>query len=59
MPTTTTVVTLTERKGDGTVMAIETRFASVQDMERLLSMGMEEGIREAVGQMDGILAAAA
>jgi len=28
-------------------------------MERLLSMGMEEGIREAVGQMDGILAAAA
>jgi uncharacterized protein YndB with AHSA1/START domain len=58
MPTTTTVVTLTERMGGGTVMAIETRFGSVEDMERLVSMGMEEGIQEAVGQMDGILAAA-
>ena len=56
MPTTTTVVTLTEREGGGTVMAIETRFPSLEAMEQLVSMGMEEGIKEAVGQMDGILA---
>jgi uncharacterized protein YndB with AHSA1/START domain len=56
MPTTRTVVTLTEREGGGTRMAIETRFASVEEMERMLSMGMEEGIAAALGQIDGILA---
>jgi uncharacterized protein YndB with AHSA1/START domain len=55
MPTTRTVVTLTERDG-GTVMAIETQFGSVEEMERMVSMGMEEGITLAMGQMDGILA---
>jgi uncharacterized protein YndB with AHSA1/START domain len=55
MPTTRTVVTLTERYG-GTVMAIETQFGSVEEMERMVSMGMEEGITLAMGQMDGILA---
>ena len=57
MPTTRTVVTLSERDG-GTVMAIETRFASLEEMDRMVSMGMEEGITLAVGQMDGILAGA-
>ena len=55
MPTTRTVVTLTARDG-GTVMAIETQFASLEEMERMVSMGMEEGITAAVGQIDGILA---
>jgi uncharacterized protein YndB with AHSA1/START domain len=57
MPTTRTVVTLSERDG-GTVMDIETRFASLEEMDRMVSMGMEEGITLAVGQMDGILAGA-
>ena len=56
MPTTTTVVTLTERDDGGTLMAIETRFPSLQAMEQLVSMGMEEGIIAAMGQMPEILA---
>jgi uncharacterized protein YndB with AHSA1/START domain len=43
--------------GDGrTRMSIESRFPSVEAMEQVLAMGMEEGITEAVGQIDAILA---
>jgi uncharacterized protein YndB with AHSA1/START domain len=56
MPTTTMVVTLAERDGGGTLMAIETHFPSLQAMEQLVSMGMEEGMASAVGQIAGILA---
>ncbi len=56
MPTTTTVVTLTERDGGGTVMAIETQFPSLGAMEQLVSMGMEEGMVAALGQIPEILA---
>ena len=56
MPTSTMVMTLTERDGGGTLMAIETRFPSLQAMEQLASMGMEEGITAALGQIPGILA---
>jgi uncharacterized protein YndB with AHSA1/START domain len=56
MPTMVMVVTLTERAGGGTVMAIETRFPSLPAMEQLVSMGMEEGMAEALGQIDAILA---
>jgi uncharacterized protein YndB with AHSA1/START domain len=56
MPTTTTVVTLTERDGGGTLMAIETQFPSLQAMEQLESMGMEEGMAAAMGQIAEILA---
>jgi uncharacterized protein YndB with AHSA1/START domain len=56
MPTTSMVVTLTERDGGGTVMAIESRFPSLEAMEQLVSMGMEEGIVSALGQIDEILA---
>lgn len=55
MPTTTTVVTLTERDGGRTLMAIETRFPSVEAMEQLVSMGMEEGMAAAMSQIDEIL----
>ena len=51
------VMTLTERDGGGTVMAIETRFPSLEAMEQLVSMGMEEGIAAALAQIDEILAA--
>lgn len=56
MPTTTTVVTLTKRDGGGTLMAIETHFPSLQAMEQLLAMGMEEGMTAAMGQITDILA---
>jgi uncharacterized protein YndB with AHSA1/START domain len=59
MPVTTTVVTLTERDGGGTLMAIETRFPSAEAMAQLASMGMEEGMLEAIGQIPAILADAA
>lgn len=56
MPTTTTVVTLTERDGGGTVMAMAARFPSLRAMEELVAMGMEEGVVAAMGQMPAILA---
>jgi uncharacterized protein YndB with AHSA1/START domain len=55
MPTTRTVVTMTERAGGGTVMTIEARFPSGEAMEQLIAMGMEEGMGAALGQMDDIL----
>jgi uncharacterized protein YndB with AHSA1/START domain len=39
-----------------TRMSIESRFPSVAAMEQVLSMGMEEGLTQAVGQIDAILA---
>lgn len=56
LPITGMVVTLTERAGGGTVMAITSRFESVEAMEKMLAMGMEEGMAAALGQIDGILA---
>ncbi|MEV5550892.1 SRPBCC domain-containing protein [Streptomyces sp. NPDC052309] len=56
MPTTTTRVRLTERDG-GTRMEIRSVFDSLEQMEQLTKMGMEEGLREAVGQMDALLVA--
>ncbi len=55
MPTTTTLVTLTEH-GGRTSMTIETHFPSLQAMEQLAAMGMEEGMTAALGQIDAILA---
>jgi uncharacterized protein YndB with AHSA1/START domain len=57
LPTTTAVVTLSAKSGGGTRMAIETRFASTEDMEQILDMGAEEGMKEAMAQMDDLLAA--
>jgi uncharacterized protein YndB with AHSA1/START domain len=56
MPTTAIVVTLTSRDDGGTLMAIETRFPSLEAMEQLRSMGMEEGMAAALGQIPEILA---
>lgn len=39
-----------------TRMSIESRFPSVEAMEQVLAMGMEEGLTQAVGQIDAILA---
>lgn len=56
MPTSTMAVTLSERDGGGTLMTIQSRFPSLEAMERLVEMGMEEGMAAALGQMDQILA---
>ena len=58
MPTGLMVVALTENEG-GTLMAIESSFESLETMEKLLEMGQEEGMLEAIGQIEGILAARA
>ena len=39
----------------GTRMAIVTTFPSVEAMEQLIAMGMEEGMQGAMGQIDGVL----
>ena len=46
-----------EDVGNGrTRMSIESVFPSTEAMEQVLAMGMEEGLTEAVGQIDAILA---
>jgi uncharacterized protein YndB with AHSA1/START domain len=55
MPVTRVTVQLTE--GDaGTRMEMHLRFESREDMEKLVNMGTVEGLQEAVGQMDALLA---
>ena len=56
LPIMTMRLGLAERAGGGATMTIVTHFASVEDMERILTMGMEEGMTAAVNQMEGILA---
>ncbi|HWB70260.1 MAG TPA: SRPBCC domain-containing protein [Solirubrobacterales bacterium] len=51
------IVTLAEADGR-TTMAIESHFTSREDMEKLLEMGQEQGMKEAMGQIDGLLAGA-
>jgi uncharacterized protein YndB with AHSA1/START domain len=59
MPTMTINVTLEEQDDGVTRMAIETAFPSRESMDQLISMGMEEGMTAAVGQIDDILRAGA
>jgi uncharacterized protein YndB with AHSA1/START domain len=49
------VVTL-EPHGAGTRMTLVSTFTSAEQLEQMAAMGMEEGLREALGQLDGILA---
>jgi len=45
--------------GGRTRMSIDSAFPSTEAMEKLLAMGMEEGLKQAVGQIDAILQEAA
>jgi uncharacterized protein YndB with AHSA1/START domain len=56
MPLNSARVTIVDIGGGRTRMSIETIFPSAEAMEQILAMGMEEGLREAVGQIDAILA---
>lgn len=55
MPTTVMSVEITDRPG-GVTTTIVTRFPSLEAMEQLVAMGMEEGLQQAMGQIDAILA---
>jgi uncharacterized protein YndB with AHSA1/START domain len=54
MPTMTVQMQLTEHAG-GTRMELRTVFDSREQMEQLDGMGMTEGLRQAVSQMDALL----
>lgn len=58
MPTMIIRTALADRPGGGTQVDIHTTFVSLEQMEQLIEMGMEEGMQAAMGQMDGVLAAA-
>lgn len=55
MPTTVATVTITEVDG-ATKMTIESKFGTREGMERVIEMGMEQGMTEALGQIDALLA---
>jgi uncharacterized protein YndB with AHSA1/START domain len=56
VPTIHGRVELEELPG-GTRMTVTSRFATLEDMRQLLEMGMVEGMTEAMGQLDAVVAA--
>jgi|SRR6266540_4154675 uncharacterized protein YndB with AHSA1/START domain len=56
MPVSRGRIQLTERDG-GTRMEMRLTLESREDLDKLLSTGVEEGLREAVSQMDALLPA--
>jgi uncharacterized protein YndB with AHSA1/START domain len=49
-------VTIEALDAGRTRMSIQSIFPSAEAMEQVLAMGMEQGLTEAVGQIDAILA---
>lgn len=56
MPVTHAVVTFEEVDG-GTRMTMVSHFRTLEQLEQLVEMGMSEGIREAVGQIEDLIPA--
>jgi uncharacterized protein YndB with AHSA1/START domain len=56
MPVNTASVTIQEIDAGRTRMSIQSNYPSTAAMEQNLAMGMEQGLTEAVGQIDAILA---
>ena len=56
LPMNTARVRIEELRHGRTRMSIESIFPSTEAMQQVLGMGMEEGLTEAVGQIDAILA---
>ncbi len=52
---TAMIVTIAAQDGGGAVMAIRTHFDSLEGMEQVLAMGIEEGMRMVVSQIDELL----
>jgi uncharacterized protein YndB with AHSA1/START domain len=55
MPTMILRVRIDELSSGRTGMTVETTFPTPQAMEQIMSMGMEEGMTEALSQIDAIL----
>ena len=53
---TAMVITIDERDGGGSVMAIRIHFDSQAGMEEVLAMGVEEGMRVVFSQIEAVLA---
>ena len=53
-PATRVTVRLTERDG-GTRMELQSTFESREEMEKMVGMGVLDGLQAAVGQMDALL----
>ena len=58
LPQNSARVRIEEVAAGKTRMSIETEFPSTEAMEQILAMGMEQGLTEAIGQIDAILAEA-
>jgi uncharacterized protein YndB with AHSA1/START domain len=56
MPTMVIRVALDEREGGGTRMHVVTTFPSIEVMDQMIAMGMEEGMAAGLSQIDAILA---
>lgn len=56
MPTTMATVTIGASDSGPTHMTIFTLFPSLEAMNQLIEMGMEQGMTLAIGQIDGLLA---
>ena len=56
MPTNRAEVTIVDLGGGRSRMSVQNIFPSTEAMEQNLAMGMEEGLKQAVGQIDAILA---
>jgi uncharacterized protein YndB with AHSA1/START domain len=56
LPLNTVSVRIADLGSGRTRMWIESAFPSAEAMEQVLGMGMEEGLKQAVGQIDAILA---
>jgi uncharacterized protein YndB with AHSA1/START domain len=56
MPLSRMIVSIQDIGSGRTRMNLETRYASAEAMTKVLDMGMEEGITQALGQIDTLLA---
>jgi len=55
-PVIDTELTIKPTAGGGTLLTVRSRFSSLEGLEELAAMGMEEGMTSAMGQIDAILA---
>ncbi|MFN2417511.1 MAG: SRPBCC domain-containing protein [Candidatus Limnocylindria bacterium] len=55
LPVTETRVAIEEIGDERSRMSIESLFPSAEAMEHILAMGVEEGLTQAIGQIDAIL----
>jgi uncharacterized protein YndB with AHSA1/START domain len=55
MPSTNVKVEIGSVGEDGSRMTISSKFSSPESMAELIEMGMEDGLKQALGQIDGLL----